>query len=238
MSTKDLKKFWLPLIFFLTSAMFLVFLIVPKFRQIKELKGKIEEQRKVVVSLQNRLAVLNSLSEADILEEKSLLEKAFLKGKEEYYKLVSTVNELAGENSVLIDSFEVILNKGESRDKTSKIGLKVSFNGSLKSLEKLINEAENVFPLLGIRFGGFKEILDNNNDLFLNGDLEFNSFYIDESKMVYKEGVTLSLLTDQEKKTIERMRERISLDIIQEEFGRGAPSYLNPVGVGKQNPFE
>ncbi len=218
----------------------LIFL-VPKLGQILSLRREINQQNQEIKQLQQKLADLNTLSEAELFESSSLLEEA-LPPEPDLFKNMIILRKTFEENGVTLDSFRLLggLASGSAGPAGQVAGLstlrmEVAFSAPFESFRQMIKAMEKILPLTAvkrIKFGSL-EATESGSLAGLAGKAEVISFFSPLPKTLGKAEQPLPKITNQEQKLIEELKlyTRYQAGVSVEEL------ISSPSAVGRDNPF-
>lgn len=236
------KEFTLPLVILTLIFVSFFTILVPKTNQIFELKKDIENQEKVIAQLSQKVADLQTLSEADIFEFSTLLREA-LPGEKDFYNAVMMSKEVLSKNNVGLSSFKFSpgdVSEDENKNSKSpqgpqKMAINVSFSSSFEDLKEMLFEVNTMLPLTDIeslKFGEIQEATDSGDFLDLDGKMNLVSYWAPLPATLDKPEKPLAKISTEDKRLIEELKNysRFQDQSIAEEFSSG-------VVVGKDNPF-
>lgn len=218
----------------------LIFL-VPKLGQIFSLRTEISQQSQEIKQLKQKLADLNTLSEAELYESSSLLEEA-LPVEGDLFKNMIILRKTFEENGVALDSFRLLggLASGSAEPTAQVAGLstlrmEVAFSAPFEGFRQMIKSMEKVLPLTAvkrIKFGSL-EATESGSLAGLAGKAEVISFFSPLPKTLGKVEQPLPKISNQEQKLIEELESysRYQAGVSVEE------PISSPSALGRDNPF-
>lgn len=240
LSQETLKEFALPIgVFVFIFILGLVFLI-PKIKQGLELRKKIVRQEEQINKLSEKLADLNTLSEAELFDSANLLLTALPQEKDFYSTLVMT-KQILNQNNILMESFkfapgEIVEEEKAKNSALSPLAVNVSFIATFESFKKMLAEVDKIMPLVkieGLKVGSLEESAATESaSLFgFSGKMNIVSYYSPLPKTLGKPESPLPKISNQDKELIEKLKsfQRYQAESVSEE-----PS---SVSLGRDNPF-
>ncbi|MGI5826133.1 MAG: hypothetical protein ACOX50_01840 [Patescibacteria group bacterium] len=240
--TTIVKEFALPLSILMVIFVSFFVIIVPKFRQISELKKEVEIQEKTISRLSQKVADLQTLSEADLFDSSTFLREA-LPGEKDFYRVMMMAKNVLSKNNVGLTSFKfspgaTASDEGKNSKASQgpqKMAINVSFSSSFENLKKMFIEVNNMLPLTDIeslQFGEIKEATDSGDFFDMDGKISLVSYWAPLPATLDKPEKPLVKISTEDKKLIEQLKSysRFQDQSIAEEFSSG-------VVVGKDNPF-
>lgn len=131
-----------------------LFFLLPKGREIFELKKKTDLQNAELKALEEKLIDLQTLSEVDIGESSGILVEA-LPAQKDFYKSLGLLKKLASQNNIILNSFELSPGEISSAPATfqspvSFMAIKFSFTSSFENFRSFLENLENSLPLTQI----------------------------------------------------------------------------------------
>jgi hypothetical protein len=236
------KEFTLPLTIFMVIFLLSFLILVPKIREISELKARVESQKKSLSQLAQKVADLQTLSEAELLESSILLREA-LPAEKDFYKVVMGSKNVLSRNNVGLTSFKfepgVVSVEEEKSSKApqgpQKMAIDVFFSSSFENLKRMFVEVNNMLPLTDIeslQFGDINEATNSGVYLDMNGKISLVSYWAPLPTTLDKPDKPLAKISTEDRKLIEQLKgySRFQDQSITEVFSSG-------VVVGRDNPF-
>jgi len=231
------KDFPLTLLVLLLVLFFSPLFLAPNIRKATGLKEQIDKERERLSLLSQKLADLQNLSEAELVDEAKLLTEA-LPADNDFYQSLTVVKKIFADNGVTMDSFK--FSPGEvstqaavlgSNKAQGKIEYQVSFSSSFESFANFVSAVEKTLPLLeieSIKFNFLGTASSSANLLSFEGVLGLRSFYSPLPSTIGKIDSPVPKVNNQERQLIEDLR---TYSRVQEASPEA------PVVIGRENPF-
>jgi hypothetical protein len=235
-----MKEFMWPLMAVALAVVVSIFFLVPKAGEIFSLRLEINQQNQQIRQLKQKLADLNTLSEAELFESSTLVQEA-LPAEGDLFRNMAIIKRTLNENDVLLDSFRLLGGFATGSAQTrqvaglSTIRMEVSFSSSLGSFEQMIKSMEKIVPLTAIeniKFGSL-EASESGGLTSLSGKVGLASFFSPLPKTMGKIEQPLPKISKEDLKLIEDLK---SYTRYQTEMPSAEP-VSSPSGVGRDNPF-
>lgn len=231
-----LQEYLFPIAAILLVVVGTTFLIVPKIKQIQEVRIKIKKQDENISQLSQKAAELSSLSETELYENSSLLLEAVPSQKDFYETLVMS-KQVVTENGVFIESFKFVPGDVSTQSATKKVTLsplpvEISFVSSFDSLKAMIENIDKMLPLITIdriRFGTV-ESTESGSLADFTGKLNIMSYFSPLPASLGAPEKSLPKISSQEREVVEQLKDYRRYEPLVMEEGE-------IITVGKENPF-
>jgi Tfp pilus assembly protein PilO len=239
-SAQSIKDFAFPIITLLIILVGTTVFLVPKVREIFEVRTKITKQKKDIDQLSQKLSQLRTLSEAELYSSSNLLLEA-LPQEKDFYKTLAMTRQILEQNGVFLESFkfapgEIGAEETSKKKKTAELGslaVNVNFASSYENFKRMLEEIDKMLPLVrveALKFG----TLDASGSATISGfsgKMNIVSFFSPLPKTLGAADKALPKVTSQQRETIEGLKSFSQYQAVSssEEF----PS----VEVGRDNPF-
>jgi len=233
-----IKDFIFPAVAVVFVLLLSLLFLVPKIRQTVDLRKEIKLQETQITGLSQKLADLQTLSEAELFDSSSLLLEALLPEKD-YFKMLYVTKKIFSDNNVFLKSFRFSPGVIASSSTPSKTGadlenmlLDITYDAS--SFSDFINFSKTIdktIPLLEIDSVGINLKISTESASLpgFEGILKIKGFFSSLPKTLGRPEDPLPKISIQNQKLIEDLRTYLRY---QPEAGLAVP-----VLVGKENPF-
>lgn len=239
-TTFILKEFTLPVAIVVVILLGFFLVLIPKFKQISELRQKVDLQKKTVNQLNQKVADLKTLSEAELFDSYTLLVEA-LPGEEDFYRVVMMSKKIFEKNNVNLSSFKFSpgtdagsSGKNKALQGPQEMTVDVSFFSSFDNLKRMFTEVNNMLPLTEIeslKFGELVEATESGSLLNMNGKLSLVTYWAPLLKTLDKPEKPLPKISTQDRKLIEQLRGYLRFE------NQTVSETSSGVSVGRDNPF-
>lgn len=185
----------------------LIFFIVFNFNLIPDKRNSILKEESEVIKLQKRADFLNSPIATNTEELNSSLEllNSLIPSSEDYFSVITVLEELSKKTNFIIDSYEINL----SSSNANKLQLSVSGKGDQDAFMKFLNE---------YNYGGGRLITSSNIQLsakYAGGMTLTITFY---NKTIAK-GEALPLdLNSKDQEEIDKLKSKVSFTLKEEKL--------------------
>lgn len=232
-----LKDFLFPVAVIIFILLFAPLFLLPKIQQVLDLKEEIEKQEKEITKLSQKLADLQTLSEAELFNSSSLLLETLPAGKD-YFKMLSLMKKMFSDNNVFLRSFSFspgIISTSSASPDTSALGsMQIDTTYSTPSFNDFKNFAmaiEKFLPLMNIDSVslGFKTASQSADLPGFEGAMLLKGFFSSLPKTLGRPESPLPKISNSDQKLIEELQtyRRYQPEIVSGEV----------VSVGRENPF-
>lgn len=241
--TKELvKELSWHLVALLVVAVAALLILPSRVREILSLRTEISGQNQEIDQLKQKLADLNSLSEADLFESSTLVLEAF-PPEGDLFRNMLMVRKIFRDSGVLLESFKFVGDFSTGSAQTvkevqptagglSSLKMGVFFSSSFESFKEMVKSMDKILPLTSIeniKFGSI-EATESASFSGLSGRMNIVSYFSPLPKTMGRAEQPLPKISNQDKKLIEELRTYIRF---QEEPSSGEPV----LEVGRENPF-
>lgn len=209
------------------TVLLLFALVLPKIRQTLSAREVNNKQGMQIRELSQKLADIESLSEAELSETSALLLEA-LPEDNDFYRLLSVVKSSFTQNGVLLEYFD--LSPGELGSGSGSLSVKVAFSASFENFKKLLSSLEKSLPLIEVSLVKFKTFILSAETSQVDGEMTIISFYQPLPKSLGKVGQPLAKVLGTEQKLVEELRG-------YRRYVSSGTTSSEPVLVGKEYPF-
>jgi len=213
--TRDYKSkgILLFLITFLVITVVTVLWLIPKVKDVFEMRRKIAEQKIKLSKLTEKLALLEGIDEYE-LEKKVEFLLAAVPEENDVFKIILVIKTLAFDNSLSLKDLKISL--------SGEFSFKVI--GEVNKVMNFIKDIERVVPILTLDSLAFSNEGPQAVEVFMKG----KNFYLAVPKEIGSIESPLPLLTSEEEKIYQYVSNFKNID-------RGG--LFTPMQSGKENPF-
>lgn len=213
-----------------------LFFLLPKGREIFELKKKTDLQNTELKVLAGKLIDLQTLSEAEMAESSEILIEA-LPAQKDFYKSLGLLKKLASQNNVSLVAFE--LSPGEIstapatfQSPVSFMAIKFSFTSSFENFRSFLENLEKSLPLSQIELIKF-DLFSATSSAGINleawpGEMVVKTAFAPLPKTLGSVQSPLAKISSKDQTLIEKLK---AYHLFIPE------SLLEESAVGKENPF-
>jgi len=226
---EKIKELVLPVLEILVGTVLLLFLIIPKAKELLRINTQLSAQKKEYLALFAKLSDLETLSEADLTESADLL-LAALPAKQDFYQFLLTTRRIFFESGVSLDSFDFTPG-GTAADQ--EVLLRLSFSSTYDNFKRLLAVLEKALPIINIeylKFKSFQVSADRSIDS-LEGEISLKSYAQPLPAEIGKPDAPLVKITSAQLSLIEELKGYNRYSVAVEETSS------EPVAVGKEYPF-
>lgn len=232
-----LKDFLFPVAVITLILLFAPLFLLPKIQQVLDLKEEIKKQENEITKLSQKLADLQTLSEAELFNSSSLLLET-LPVEKDYFKMLSIIKKVFSDNNVYLKTFSFspgIVSTPSASPETSALGsmqIDTTYNTpTFNDFKNFATEVEKFLPLINIDSVslGFKTASQSAGLPGFEGAMLLKGFFSSLPKTLGRPESPLPKISNSDQKLIEELR----------AFGRYQPEIVSgeSVLVGRENPF-
>jgi len=235
-----LKNFLFPILAISSVVLLTFVLLIPKVRQIMQIKKEIAGQEEQINKLSQKLGTLQNLSEPDLFDASNLLLEA-LPAQKDFYKVLSLTKKVFNDNNAQLLSFDFAPGRissdsagtKEESGNTNDMQLKVDFSASYESFSNLLQNLAKVLPLMEINSVKFSSMNATTSASLLNfeGTLSMKTYFVPLPTKMGSVDSPLPVVSSKEKQLLE------DLKTYQRYEPEAAATEATPEAVGKENPF-
>jgi len=226
---KKWRLFILPLLTIILSIGLIVTVILPRFTISLSLLDKIEERKNFLSGLTAKENDLNGLDE-NSLKEKVDFSLSALPEEKNFLKIVSTINKLARDSQVYIESLEV--SPGEVATETAqlkapevdRLTFQVKVTGEQSNVENFLFEIEESLPIFVIR-----TVKINNSNRNSQAQLILENFFTKYPLSLGKVSAPLAKLSKEDDKLFETLKKMKSYPVESLDITGGGFESANKV---------
>jgi len=236
--TVILKDFLIPFIILIAISFLLVLFLIPKFNEILSIRKDIQKKDIEIEKLSQKLADLQTLSEAELYDMSTLLLSA-LPTKNDYYGILSSIRKSALDNNVILTDFNLTPGIVDDSDKPSGNGavlsssFDLSFSAPDVSFKDFLTSIENSLPLISIKTIKIETKTSTESASFTNftGEASIDSYFLGLPTFLGSTDKPLQKIDNNDKKFIDELK-NYSVPVVKTDV-----TSLENVIVGKENPF-
>ncbi|MGB9637521.1 MAG: hypothetical protein ACPLY7_01850 [Microgenomates group bacterium] len=234
-----LKNFLFPILAISLIVLLTFVLLIPKVKQILQIKKEIVGQREQITKLSQKLNTLQSLSEPELFDASNLLLEA-LPAQKDFYKVLALTKKVFNDNSAQLLSFDFAPGKISSNSAGTKEGreigemrLKAVFSASYESFNNLLQTLAKVLPLMEIDSVKFSSMNASTSGTLLNleGALSMRTYFAPLPKTMGSVDAPLPVVSNKDKQLLEELK------TYQRYQPEATGNETVPEVVGKENPF-
>lgn len=205
----------LPLAASLIIVLSTILFVLPKVREIFEIKGRLEEEQEKLSSLTEKVAFLVGLDEYELGEKVVVAEEA-LPSKKAIAEILVALSSLSSETEVSFGGLEISPGKLVP-EKFEVLAFKLTLEGPRPNIQNFFGRVNQVLPIMKVISFGIQEE---------KATVEIESYSSSLPKSLGKIDTPLPEITKEEEKIYQKIAQF-------ESFEKKLPS----IPTGKENPF-
>ena len=228
-----IKDFLVPGFALIFVSFLTLFVLIPKFQEIMSFLSEGKKQTEKINQLSQKLAGLQTLSEAELFDSASLLLEA-LPAEKDFGNILRIIRKNASESNLSLESFKsspgVVSTASSSLEESGSMKLLITYTTSLSGLKNFLGLLDKSLPIISVESLKLTSPVSTvSASMFIEGNMTISSLAKPLPKSLGGIEKPLTKLSSQETDLIEELRSYIRY---QSEV---APA--GSVVIGKENPF-
>lgn len=231
-----IKDFLFSVIVLIFMFLLTVFFLVPKIQQIFSLRSESLKQLEKINQLSQKLADLQTLSEAELYDSANFLIEA-LPANKDFYKVLMVVKKTAADNGLTIESFKIspgiVSTASASVSDTGDLKFNLTFTTTFSGLKNFLDSLEKTLPIFSVENLKLTSPVSTvSASLLVQGTMEVRSPARPLPKNLGGIEKPLVKISNKDRLLIEELKSynRFQIEVSAEEAAES-------VIIGKENPF-
>lgn len=229
----EIKDFLFPIIALIILFFLIILFLLPKVSEVLSLRSENHKQLEKINKLSQKLADLQTLSEAELFDSANLLLEA-LPGQKDFYKVLRIIRETAPESDLVLESFKfspgIVSTEAASLANPNAMKFSLTFTAPFSGLKKFLESLERSLPIISIETLKLTSPVSSvSASMLVEGKMEIKSHVSSLSKNLGEVEKPLAKISSQHQTLIEELKSyhRFQFETVPVES----------VVVGKENPF-